>query len=320
MRKGHAISRPHALSLLGAAAIGATGAPARAQSTQPIKIGILPVESAATVWYANDLGLWPKAGLEATISTLPNTPTIAAAVASGAIDFGYVTIDSISTIHQQHIPLVAVAAAAEFVYPDLQHTIGVLVPPSSTVRTAKDMEGKTVALPALHSLGSTAISSWMDRNGANSSTVKYVEIPFPAMGAALDIGRIDAAFEVEPFFSATARRNRVITDAYSAIGHHFLLSVWIAQSDWAKNHPDVVRRFAGVIHNASVWANHNQPQSGTILAKYTKIDPAVIAAMSRGRYAEQLLANVMQPGINASARYNNFTAFPASELIYVPPR
>jgi NitT/TauT family transport system substrate-binding protein len=321
MTNASGLSRAHALGLLsGGLALGTTIGAAGAQGTQQLKIGILPVESAATVWYAKDLGFFEKAGLDADIQPMPNTPTIAAAVASGALDFGYVTIDSIATIHQQHIPLVAVAAAAEFVYPALAHTIGVLVPPSSTVQRAKDLEGKIVALPAVHSLGSTAISMWMDTNGASSAAVKYVEIPFPAMPAALDVGRIDAAFEVEPFFSVAAKRNRVLTDAYSAIGKHFLLSVWIAQSDWAKSHPDLVRRYAGVIHEASVWANKNQPQSGQILAKYSKADPAVIAAMSRGRYAEQLTVSVMQPGIDASAKYNNFTTFPAGELIFTPPR
>jgi len=73
-----------------------------------------------------------------------------------------------------------------------------------------------------------------------------------------------------------------------------------------------------VIHEASVWANRNQAQSGQILAKYTKIDPAVVATMARGRYAEQLTPSVMQPGIDASAKYNNFSPFPAAELIYTP--
>lgn len=297
-----------------------TAASASAQTNPTLRIGILPVESAATVFYAKDLGFFAKAGLDADIQAMPNTPTIAAAVVSGALDFGYVTIDSIATIHQQHIPLVVVAPAAEYLFPAGARTIGVLVTPNSPIRQAKDLEGKIVALPAVHSLGSTALSTWVDANGGSSAAVKYVEIPFPAMAAALDAGRIDAAFEVEPFFGAAAKHDRVLTDAYSSISKHFLLSVWVAQSEWAKAHPDVVRRFAGVIHEASVWANKNQTQSGPILAKYTKIDPTVVATMARGRYAEALTPSVMQPGIDASAKYNNFTTFPAAELIYSAPR
>jgi NitT/TauT family transport system substrate-binding protein len=315
------ISRARALSLVfGAAALSATRGPARAQTNPTLRIGILPVESAATVFYAKDLGFFTKAGLDADIQPMPNTPAIAAAVVSGAIDFGYVTIDSIATIHQQHIPLVVVAPAAEYLYPAGARTVGVIVTPNSPIHSAKDLEGKVVALPAVHSLGSTALSTWMDANGASSAAVKYVEIPFPAMAPALDAGRIDAAFEVEPFFGAAMKHDRVLTDAYSSISKHFLLSVWVAETSWAKAHPDLVRRFAGVIHEASVWANKNQDQSGQILAKYTKIDPTLLATMARGRYAEQLTPSVMQPGIDASAKYNNFTAFPAAELIYVPPR
>lgn len=316
---GGQISRSRALALLGgAAAVSTSRARAFAQGTTTLRIGILPIETAAEVWYAKELGAFAKAGLDADIQPMGNTPSIAAAVASGSIDVGYITIDSIATIHQQHIPLVVIAPAADYIYPDVAKAIGVLVSPNSSIRTAKDLEGKTVALPAVHSLGSTAISTWMDKNGANAASVKYVEIPFPAMLPALETGRIDAAFEVEPFFHTALKRDRVLTDAYSAISKHFMLSAWIAQADWAKSHADVVKRFASVIHEMAVWANKNQGQSGQILAKYTKIDPAVIAEMVRNHYAETLAPSVMQPGIDASAKYNNFSTFPASELIFAP--
>lgn len=315
------VTRSEALRLVvGAAAVGATAGPARAQTAPTLRIGILPVESAATVYYARDLGLFAKAGLDADIQPMANTPLIASAVASGSLDFGYVTIDSFASIHSRHIPLVAVAAAADFVYPEGTRTVGVLVSPSSPIRQAKDLDGKTVALPALHSLGSTALSAWMDKNGGDWTSVKYVEIPFPAMPPALDAGRIDAAFEVEPFFGAAAKRDRVLTDAYSTIAKHWLLSVWVAQVDWAKEHASLVARFASVIREASAWANKNQAQSGAILAKYTKIPAETIATMARGHYAEQLTPAVMQPGIDASAKYNGFASFPAAELIYAPAR
>ena len=41
--------------------------------------------------------------------------------------------------------------------------------------------------------------------------------------------------------------------------------------------------------------------------------------MVRSHYAEELTPALMQPGIDASAKYNSFTTFPASELL-VPAR
>jgi len=75
-----------------------------------------------------------------------------------------------------------------------------------------------------------------------------------------------------------------------------------------------------VIHDTAVWANKNQAQSGQIVAKYTKVDPAVLATMTRSHYAEALTPAAMQPLIDVSAKYNGFATFPAQELIYVPGR
>ena len=159
---------------------------------------------------------------------------------------------------------------------------------------------------------------WIDANGGDSSTVKYVELPFPAEPAALEAGRVDAIFEVEPFFGAAAKRDRVLMEGYSAIAKHFLLNLWVAKTDWAKANGDVVNRFASVIHRTAVWANAHQDESGAILAKYTKIPARAIATMARSHYAEELNAELMQPGIDASAKYNGFASFPAAQLIFSP--
>jgi ABC-type nitrate/sulfonate/bicarbonate transport system substrate-binding protein len=80
-----------------------------------------------------------------------------------------------------------------------------------------------------------------------------------------------------------------------------------------------VKRYAAVMHETAVWANKNPQKSGQILAKYTKIDPELIATMARTRFAEQpLTPSLIQPLIDASAKYNDFSSFPARELIYTP--
>ena len=220
---GRTIGRGRALSLMAAGvSAGALATPAWAQSNPTLRIGVLPVESAAEAFYARDLGYFAKAGLDVTITTMANTPSIVAAVVGGALDIGYTTIDSVASIHAHGIPLVVIAPATDYIDPLTVKTAGILVRPDSPIRTAKDLAGKTIALPALHSLGTTGASAWIDANGGDSSTVNYVEIPFPAEPAALDAGRVDAIFEVEPFFGAASKNNRVLMYGYTAIGKALL--------------------------------------------------------------------------------------------------
>src|ERR1019366_7425768 len=237
------------------AAMGALAMPARAQTLQPLRVGILSAESAAEANYAKDLGYFAKAGLDVTLTTMSNTPSIVAAVVAGALDIGYTTIDSVASIHSHGIPLVVIAPATDYIDPLTTKTAGVLVRTDSPIKTAKDLKGKTIASPALHSLGTTGASAWIDANGGDSSTVSYVELPFPAQPAELAAGRVDAIFEVEPFFGAASKNFRVLFNGYSAISKHFTLNLWVTTPDWAKAHADLVSRFVSVIHDTAVWAN-----------------------------------------------------------------
>jgi hypothetical protein len=74
------------------------------------------------------------------------------------------------------------------------------------------------------------------------------------------------------------------------------------------------------MRETATWANANAQLSGTILSKYTKIDPDVVATIARAHFAEQLTPALMQPLIDAAAKYNGFSSFPARDLIYVPSR
>lgn len=284
-----------------------------------LRVAIVPIEGAAEVYYANDLGSFAKAGLDVEIQTMQSSPAIAAAVASNSVDIGFMSVDSLATIHQKNIPLVIIAPATEYASPATSRTVAITLSAHSPTRQAKDLNGKIIAVNALHSLSTLGPSVWIDQNGGNSSTVKFVEMPMSAMAAALDAGRVDAALVSEPFTSEARKSGRILVSGFDAIAKHFLTTTWCTTAQWAKDHADAVQRFAGVIHDTAVWANKNPDKSGEILVKYTKIDPAAIATMARSRYCEQLTPALIQPLVDVSAKYNGFAAFPAQELVYVGP-
>jgi NitT/TauT family transport system substrate-binding protein len=311
------MTRARAAALLfGGAALGAMTTRGSAQTTKSIRLAIVPIEPAAEVYYARDMGFFAEAGLDVDIQVMLGSSTIAAAVASNAVDIGFSSIDTLANIYEKNVPFAVIAPAAEYVSPATAHTAAIIVPANSTIQTAQDLSGKTMAAAGLNTAAETGPRAWIDRNGGDSSTVKFVEMPFPAMAPALEAGRIDAASVTEPFVGGATRNGRVLAYFWDAVSKHFIISAWFVTPQWAKDHPDLVKRFAAVIHKAAVWANTNPSQSGEILAKYAKIDPAVIATMTRSHYGEQLTPSLMQPLIDLTAKYGKFTTFPAQELIY----
>ena len=313
------MTRKRASALLATGALlGAVRSPSRAQAPATLRIGVSPIEPSAEIDYAKDLGSFAKAGLDVDIQSMQGSSLIVSAIVGGTLDIGFDTLDVLAVQHLKGIPLVIIAPTHDYLSPDTMRTQALVVPANSPLQQANDLNGKTIAVSTLHSLADLGARVWIDQNGGDSSTVKFVEVPFPAIPAALDAGRIDAAWVVEPFITVAKKTNRVLFYGFDGIAKHFVVGAWVATRQWANDHPDLVRRFAAVIHDTAVWANKNPQQSGDILAKYVKIDPGIIATMARNHYAEQLTPALMQPLIDAAAKYNGFKTFPAAELLYKP--
>jgi NitT/TauT family transport system substrate-binding protein len=133
---------------------------------------------------------------------------------------------------------------------------------NSPLRTAKDLEGKTIGVSGLNDQSTSAIKEWLDRGGADIASVHFVEVPFPVMGAALAQGRIDAAQIREPGLSAAvASTARVFAKPFDLIAPEFLIGVWFSTTDWVKKNPEAARKFAAAIYEAARWANTHHAES-----------------------------------------------------------
>jgi NitT/TauT family transport system substrate-binding protein len=299
----------------GAAIAAAAVAPVAAQTLTPLRLAVVPTDGASAPYYAKDLGYFTRAGLDVEITSMQAASAIVAAVSGGSIDIGYSPVDVLAGIHQKGVGVVILAPASEYVSEELARSAAMVVPANSPVQSAKDLNGKVVSSNGLHSFGEEGARAWIDTNGGDSSTIKWIEMPFASMAGALEAGRVDAVFTVEPFLTGARKVGRVLGYGYDGIAKRFIIGTWFTTPQWAAAHADVVRRFATAMHETAVWANANKPQSGAILAKYLKMDPAVVATMVRSHYAEQITPALMQPLIDTSAKYNGFKPFPAAELL-----
>jgi ABC-type nitrate/sulfonate/bicarbonate transport system substrate-binding protein len=303
------------LSLTALAAFAAT--PLQAQTKPQLRIAFPTLDLTAEVIYANDLGFFERAGLDIEMLPLANGAAIVAGVASGTIDIGCGNALTIETAYKKGVPLTVIAPAGANLNTALSNLL--LVAKNSPIRSASDLNGKTIGVTPLRGVGEIAASAWIDKNGGDSSTVHYIEVPFSQSAAMVNSGRVDAAFCSEPFTTPARATTRVLANPFSVFGEGALITAFFALKPWAQAHPDLVARFAAVIHETGEWANNrkNLGQSAEILAKYSKTDPAAVKSTVRSHFATTLTPAQFQTTIDFSARYKLFDApFPAEELIF----
>jgi ABC-type nitrate/sulfonate/bicarbonate transport system substrate-binding protein len=293
----------------------ALGAPAAAQTSPPLitlHIATTPTDTGAQVYYAAELGLFKKAGFDVEITTLNVGSTIAAGVAAGSFEFAQSAVSALALAHLKGVSAVIVAPGG--LYNSKLPTSELIVAKNSAYAKPADLVGKIVAVNALRSITTIAVDAWLDANGLKPDSVKFLELPFSEANVALSSGRIDAAFTAEPSLGVALQNGaRIVGHPYDNIAPSFLISAWYTTAEYAKAHPDIVKKVAQVLADAGTWANAHQADSAAILTKYTKI--ADSGKMRRIIYADKLNAAQVQPLIDASAKYGvTEKSFPASDL------
>jgi NitT/TauT family transport system substrate-binding protein len=303
-----------ALALVGALLTAASAA-ARAQTLPVLRIAVLPTDSVSEAFDAVELGIFKRNGLDVQLTMLSNGPAVAAAVAGGAADIGATSLVNLAIAHERGLPFGLIAPAG--VYSSQAATIGLVVLKSSSIHTAKDLSGKVVGVDSLKSLATTTTSAWADRNGGDASSLKFAEMGFGLMGAALEAGRVDAAYVAEPALdNVLAGSGRLLAKPLDAVANKFVLGAWFSTLDYAHQHPDVIHRFVQAMIETADWANKNPHEAGVILSKYTQTP--VNDKIPRLPQAGTFDPAMVQPLLDASAKYGVLDRPIAATDLYVP--
>jgi len=296
----------------------ATAAPriGLAQGLASVRLGTIANESSGLAIYAREQGFFARNGIDVQLEYIGGaSPGITAALVGGAIDVGCISMGAGSNAHLRGIPLRLIAAGGIITIES--PTTLLCVPKGSPIQSARDLNGKTVSTAGLHEVQHVAEAKWIDQNGGDSRTVKWLEISGADVPVALMAGRIDASPIGEPILTNTAGELRPIGNPYDVFGRRIMISVHIAQADWLAKNTDLARRVVRSLREAAPWANTSHAATATILARVTKIPIETIAKMHHVVFGETLDLAIIQPQIDALADYKYIERrFDVGEMIW----
>lgn len=299
----HEITRSRSLGLLASAALTA-GAPRAAQAAPAgtIRIATIPSDTFGEPFYGVDAGLFARAGLNVELSIFTNSGAVGTAVAANAADVGIFDVVGISAAVEQGVPLTMFAAGSRFAKET--PTALLCVAKASPYKQPRDLAGKTIAVQTLHGLSDAALHGWLTRYGVAVSDIRVVEIPFSQMAPALERGTVDGAVIAEPFLSAAKLSGtRSFGSIFEAIAPSFYQTGWIASPSYLAANAETARKLVDAAYAIARWANAHHDESGTIIAKYAKLDDATARAMARTAYATSLEFKEIQPLLDVASTY-----------------
>lgn len=288
--------RSFVAGLSGSALLAASSVPGEAAMS--LHAGVTS-DDGYEAWFAQDLGLFAKAGLDINAQLFSNGAAAMAGLVGHSLDFACGNVVTVAQARDHGVPVSLVAPSIESVASAAN--TGITVMPDSPVHSAKDLEGKTLGVLSIQGILAMAVKVWLDKNGADSKLVQLVEITPPQMLAALQRGTVAATLMVDPFLTISAPQVRLLADPVAALGPRIISTGWFATTDWIAQNQAAAKAWADVMAATARWANDvsNRAQATAIATKYLgrPVD------LGKTFYAPTFDSAPWQPVLDAAYKY-----------------
>ena len=224
------------------------------------------------ILYAQNAGLFQKAGLNVVIDKASSGGVVAQAIVGGAMDIGKASMSSLVAAYARNVPFVLIAPSA--IHRKEVANSGVMLNANSPIKTVLDLQGKIVGCTAIGDIGYLGLRAMIDAQGGDSSKVKWVEIPTASLAAMVEQNRVDAGLTTEPYMTKdlSSGKFRILVDMLTGYPHPILESAFFARKDYVEKNRDAVTRFAKVLQQAAAYADDHVAETLPLFVTFTGMD------------------------------------------------
>lgn len=265
------------------------GGPSEGSGPATLKVGVLPIADVAPIYLGTQKGFFKQEKLTIKPQVLQGGAEVTAAVVSGDVQFGFSATSPLIVAASKGVPVQIVSQGNQAAATEADAWDGILVKKGSPIRDPNDLEGKTVAVNALKSMPELTVRAFLDRQGVDISKIKFIEVPFPEMPAALSAGRVDATASVEPFVTqAKAAGARSLGSYLTGVQPKLTVGTYFSSTPYIAKNGDVTKRFARAMNRSLSYAQKHPGQARKAVAAYTKIPPKAAQAMKLSLWTPSL--------------------------------
>ena len=221
---------------------------------------------------AKDKGFYSEAGLDVAIGPGKGSGSTAQLVAAKADLIGFADGFVVGNSVAKGMNIKMVASIYR------RNPTAVMVLEESPIKTPKDLEGKTVAIPA----GGAQYQQWpafVKGCGLDGSKIKVVNIDPAGSPTALALGKVEAVagFVMGHVPSIEIRGGKKVRILwYADCGVTTVSNGIIVHTDLLKENPGLIRAFVAPSLKGFLWARMNPDEAAAIVKKFAEtVNPAI---------------------------------------------
>jgi NitT/TauT family transport system substrate-binding protein len=288
-------------------------------SSKPVtlKIGLIPIADVAPVFLGQKKGFFKEQNITLDPQFAAGGAAITPAVVSGDFDIGFSNTVSMLIAGSKNLPIQIIAPGVFGDADDSKVWEDLLVKKDGPIKSAKDLEGKTIAVNTLNNICGVTINASLEKEGVDISKLKYAEVPFPEMIGALQKGRVDGACVVEPFVSqGKADGMKGIDPFYLNTAPNLTVATFFASKEYIAKNGAVVDRFVTAMKKSLDYAQAHPDEVRGVLTEYTKIPPEAADKINLPQWKSELTTDTIETLSQLSKKYGYLEEEPdLNELI-----
>jgi NitT/TauT family transport system substrate-binding protein len=252
-----------------------------AGETTTLKVGVIPIADVAPLYLGMKKGFFEAEKLKIEPQLAEGGAAITPAVLSGQFQIGFSNTISLLIAASKDLPVQIIAQGVLAGTDESKAWADLLVLKNGPIKDAKDLEGKTIAVNTLNNICEVTIKASLEKDGVDVDSLKFAEVPFPDMNAALEAGRVDAACVVEPFVSqGKAGKAKGIDPFYIRTAPDLTVATYFTSKQYAEENPEVVDRFVRAMNKSLEYAQGHPDEVRDVLLDYTQIPPEAAKAIN----------------------------------------
>jgi NitT/TauT family transport system substrate-binding protein len=242
------------------------------KATVEVRVVTLPIANGLPLDLGIKKGFFAQQGIEIKKTTLQSGNDVVLALANNNGDIGYLGFVPMYIAVTSGIPMTLVAASEVEGTNATDNWQNILVKGSSSIRTPRDLAGKTIAVNALKGVGEVMIKAAMEKTGVRPNAFRLTALPFPQMRSALNNGQVDAIWTPEPFLSQALNIDnaRTVMAPGPVLSRYWPIGGYAARQAWRTSNPALAQRFRTAINRALSFAQGNPAEIRAMLPSGTQ--------------------------------------------------
>jgi NitT/TauT family transport system substrate-binding protein len=262
------------IGVVGCGGGGDDTAPTGPSKDNPVSIKVGDVEGAPASFlnFGVQKGLFAEHGLTVTVVQQQGGAAIIPGLVSGDLQFGGSNVVSMLLARDRGLKVQIVAPGTSVGTDPGKDFSAVVVAGDSRIATAKDLAGKTIAVNTLKNVNEVVLKSYLEAHGVEPTALKYIELGFPDMLAAITQHRVDAALVIEPFATvAQSQGARVLFHPYVEAKPNLGVGTYSATEKYVQDNPAVVKAFRQAAAQTAAYITAHPDEYRAALPKIAKV-------------------------------------------------